>query len=503
MTRKSLAGSCCGLVVGLPWLLCVSIAGCASQGGAPTTPPELLGAPVADMADGGASSDLKPSKPLLWVKQLPASDNVDMVRQIAVDKSGNVFVACMFSGPTDFGDGPRNSQGNHDVALVKLTAAGDLVWVRQFGTSQEEWALRLVTDTSGNVIIAGSFSEPLNFGAGPVTSHGRDDYFLAKFSGAGGLMWAKALGSVEIERNNAELAVDLDGNIYFAGQFNLSAMSGSIDLGGGPLTSAGYADGFVAKFDPGGAHVFSKRLGGPYFDYVMSLALDKSGDILIGGQLTGPVDLGGGKMGPGDAGTPWAFVERLDKSGSYKWAVGFYSTGTPRVTALAIDDNGAIVVGGDYTYTLQTKTISLADPTGRLHNYLLQLDASGAEKWARGLVSGSVTDFSYGFLIDGSRILVGGYFEGSGDFGLGPRKSAGSSDGYLGAYSLAGMPQWVRQVGGDGDDWISAIARSADAIYAGGVFSKTVDFGGEVLTSKGFIDGFVMKLPLTPPVTPP
>src|SRR3569832_2672291 len=105
-------------------LFCIEMwSGCASHGGASMIPGDLgssLPPDLASLPDSGVPSDLLAEKSLFWLKQLPSSTNVDLLKQVAIDKSGNVFVACQFSALSDFGDGPRTSKGNHDDALVKL-----------------------------------------------------------------------------------------------------------------------------------------------------------------------------------------------------------------------------------------------------------------------------------------------------------------------------------------------------------------------------------------------
>ena len=504
MSKKTRARTLSGLLL----LFCAEAwSGCASQGGAP--PPADLGAgPLPDLADRDLATtdaagppDLRADKSLLWLKQLPSSANVDSVRQIAVDKSGNVFAACQFSAQTDFGDGPRDTRGDHDIALVKLTAQGDLVWVRQFGSTEADMSLAMATDDSGSVVVAGSFTGSIDLGSGPLTSHGQNDYYLAKYAGDGRLLWAQAVGSSDFDSYFASLAVDGSGQIYFTGSFGLGTRDATIDLGGGPLRTAGYADGFLVKYDPSGTHVFSKRLGGPWHDALLSVAVDKGGDILLGGQMSGTVDVGGGAMNPGTETTTWGAIVRLTSSGAYKWATAYY-TGAARVADLAIDETGAIAVSGSFARMMQTRTTSLSSLDARTHGFLLQLDAAGSEKWARATMAGGAADTTLSLLLDSNRIYLGGTFEGTATFGTGAHTAIGGSDGYLGAYSLDGVPQWIRTFGSADGDEVHALGRGPDALYAGGAFSATVDFAGTKLTAKAATDGFLAKLPLVPPAVP-
>jgi hypothetical protein len=60
------------------------------------------------------------------------------------------------------------------------------------------------------------------------------------------------LGSVE----GLSMATTATGNIALAG-----LLQGSVDLGNGPLSSAGGTDLVVADFDPAGAPIWSRRFG--------------------------------------------------------------------------------------------------------------------------------------------------------------------------------------------------------------------------------------------------
>jgi hypothetical protein len=115
-------------------------------------------------------------------------------------------------------------------------------------------------DGGDNAIIAGSFQSTVNFGGFALgepllTSAGVADIFVAKYDPAGGYRWSKRYGS---SGDDSVLAMDADagGNIAVTGYF-----AGSVDFGGGPLTSAGSRDVFFAKFDAAGRTVVQGRAG--------------------------------------------------------------------------------------------------------------------------------------------------------------------------------------------------------------------------------------------------
>lgn len=432
------------------------------------------------------SPDLVPPSLVLSLSQLCGGPSTEQVRRLAQDSSGNLIFGCVFSGSVDFGDGMRTSRGGYDVAIVKLSPQGSLIWARQFGNALDDTVERLAVAPNGDVLIAGTFKTSLDFGGGPVNGPGGDDYYLAKYASDGRFLWAKAIGGPNNEYNYSGLAVDGSGNVYFGCGFNAA----TINVGGSPLTSAGYMDILLAKFDPNGGHIFSKRLGAGSFDYLMSLSLDSNGDILIGGQLGGTVDLGGGPINPGAATTDWAYVARFTGSGNFVWAQGYF-TGAPRVTNLTVDASGNAYAVGPYFDLMQTKTASLTNPSKTYRGFVIQLDRAGKEGWAKTLVGSSGFDIPLSVTVDPQGVYVGGYFNGTISTPTGPLTSM-MDDGYLVSYSPNGTQRFVDRYGGGSADMVYTLAAVSDGLWVGGSFSSTVDFHGTPRTAQG-TDGFVLK----------
>ena len=83
----------------------------------------------------------------------------------------------------------------------------------------------------------------------------------------------------------------------------------TVDFGGGGLTSAGLGDIFVAKYDAAGNHLWSKRFGGPSGGYGYSVTVDSANHVFVTGGFVGTVDFGGG--GLTSAGQSDIFVAKL------------------------------------------------------------------------------------------------------------------------------------------------------------------------------------------------
>jgi hypothetical protein len=111
-----------------------------------------------------------------WTQQLGSSAN-DKAWAVATDSQGNLYVA----GST-FGDLDGNTNaGDYDMFLVKYDSTGAKQWVRQLGTSSNDEGHGVATDSQGNVYVAGETNGDLDAG----TSAGGVDVFVVKYDGAG------------------------------------------------------------------------------------------------------------------------------------------------------------------------------------------------------------------------------------------------------------------------------------------------------------------------------
>ena len=90
--------------------------------------------------------------------------------------------------------------------------------------------------------------------------------------------WVKSIGGDDVDGVNA-IAVDSVGNIYVTGSFKETVdfdPSSSVSN----LTSTGYSDVFLAKYDSSGSYLWAKKMGGLYWDYGTAICLDDLGNIL-------------------------------------------------------------------------------------------------------------------------------------------------------------------------------------------------------------------------------
>jgi len=170
-------------------------------------------------------SKYDPAGNLQWVRQL-APTSGESSRAVSADGTGNVY----FGGDT-FGslDGPN--AGGADAFVGKYDAVGNLLWVRQLGSSAEDIGRSVAADAAGNVFIsgytAGSLAEP---------NAGGRDFFVSKYDAAGNLLWTRQFGTAA-DDDCFGLFADGLGDVYLTGHTR-----GSL---GGP--NAGNYDAFLIK----------------------------------------------------------------------------------------------------------------------------------------------------------------------------------------------------------------------------------------------------------------
>jgi fibronectin type 3 domain-containing protein len=230
-------------------------------------------------------------------------------RGISVDPSNNVVIAGYFGGPVDFGGGALTSAGAMDVFVAKYAGSdGHWLWAKRYGDANDQHANAVATDSSGNVIVTGDFLSAIDFGGGALApSPGTQTIFLAKLAAAdGGHLWADSFVAAGLNVGSYGWAVAIDG----ANNIIMTGqMSGPVDFGGGPLSSVGGV--FSAKYGPTGVHLWSKdfRGGGGQGRGVDTGPGDK---IVITGAFDSIQDFGGGDLrSAGNTGTDFFLLSLL------------------------------------------------------------------------------------------------------------------------------------------------------------------------------------------------
>lgn len=350
---------------------------------------------------------LDPQGNFIWGKEFGGT-RYTLPESMFVDQAGNVYLTGMFSDTVDFDPGagefklvakPTSGTENLDVFVEKLNTNGEFQWAKAMGNLDVDQGQGIDVDKNGNVFVTGSITGTVDFNTGGAAVllglNGVVNTFIAQYSPAGALIWAKELSGTYHSFSRC-LRVDRKGNIYTSGIFN-----STVDFDPGPgvfklnsVTDAAFmvkldpagnflwakkdvageqfdvddqeniityntsaSNGVLSKYDIKGDQVWTKSIGGRPLPWVTSsrcVRLDASGNIFLSGHYyyTQDFDPGPGTYNmtavSGLSYVPDNFVLRLDANGNFVWAKSFGGWGEEGVHCLAVDASGNIYTTGTF-----------------------------------------------------------------------------------------------------------------------------------------------------------
>ena len=227
---------------------------------------------------------------------------------VAIAQDGSIAVVGATGGTVDFGGGPLVGDGFTDVTLTRFDANGALLWAKVYGDASFQFCHRVEVSPAGDYYLCGRTDGAIDFGGGELSGPG-ENTFLVKLDSSGAHLWSHLFPRPWGYGSDLEVAAD--GNLYVVGSF-----TGSTDLGGGMLTSAGLNDALAACFTPAGQHLWSHRYGDADFQYLTGVADDRLGNTVFFGDFMGSLEMGGNvltatawelimaKLGPGPSDVP-------------------------------------------------------------------------------------------------------------------------------------------------------------------------------------------------------
>ncbi len=311
------------------------------------------GSPVITYTAGidAFAAKLDSSGNLIWNTFL-GGGGTDAGYGIAVDGSGNVYVAGEITAT--WGSPVITYTAGYDAFAAKLDSNGALTWNTFLGGSGDDPGRAVAVDASGNVYVAGwsgaTWGSPVRgftLGLGP-------DAFAAKLDASGNLIWNTFLGGSESDAGSG-IAVDRGGNVYVAGYSYASwgspvrAFSGGVDAFVAKLDSSGNltwnASGNpISGFNPtsGVNPTWNTFLGGSGLDWGNAIAVDESGNVYVAGDSSAtwgsPVRAYTSIYDP--------FAAKLNSSGALTWNTFLGGNGFDYGNAIAVDGIGNVYVAG-------------------------------------------------------------------------------------------------------------------------------------------------------------
>ena len=201
------------------------------------------------------------------------------------------------------------------TALPNLARAQTIQWIRQFGSTQDDYARGLAVDSTGVYVVGfttGTLPRQTN-------NAGLGDAFVRRYDTNGNELWTRQFGT---DGDDVAYGVAVD----ITGAYVVGFSSGT--LPGQTRTEGGGDDVFVRKYDRNGAEEWTRQFGTASrfarqgIDEAYGVAVDASGVFVVGytsdtlpGQTTG---------GGGDA-----FLRKYDGNGTEQWTRQFFCLRKP------------------------------------------------------------------------------------------------------------------------------------------------------------------------------
>ena len=457
--------------------------------------------PKADSLSGTTFvAKLDTNNNILWSKVI-SSNNLLIGNSVAIDSSGNVFVAGYFYGTVVFNPGdPVSSRTsiNQDSFLVKYNSSGAYQSVKTFDASSGNTnTFTIAIDSSGNVYVAGQFSGTVVFNPGdPISSvtSSSNNGFLVKYNSSAVYSWAKTMqsnGNNVGQANSNSIATDSSGNKYVAGYFNGTVVFNPGDPSSSMTSSSN--NGFLVKYNKDGIYqsvkIFDSSNGG--YAATNSVSIDSNSNVYVAGYFNGTVVFNPGDPGSSvnsSSGYNKGFLVKYNSSGVYQSVKTFDADtngGNAYIYSLAVDSSGNVYVAGQFTGTV---VFNPGDPGSSVtsnngDSFLVKYNSSGVYQSVKTFDTSSGNANTNSMAVDSSgNVFVAGIFYGTTVFNpgdLGSSVTGNSGDSFLVKYNSNGVYQSVKTIHNtsNGDMAIDSIAfDSSGNIFAAGFLSGTAIF---------------------------
>ncbi|PTL75504.1 hypothetical protein [Vitiosangium sp. GDMCC 1.1324] len=210
------------------------------------------------------------------------------VTSLALDSSGNISVVGFVEGEVDLGGGPISTASPRGPFIARFSPEMRHQWSR--GLWGAEGLATGVAVDSGRILVVGEFSGGFSFQGQLLRANGKDA-FVAAYNSKGGELWAQ-----HFAESATAVAVDGDNCVVVTGQYRPGESAGGSTL---PFRAGGSPDNhlYVVKLYEGSGN--SEWSRGLYSDGVLrgeTLAVTRSGDVVLLPRVGGMIDVGSGPV---------------------------------------------------------------------------------------------------------------------------------------------------------------------------------------------------------------
>ena len=444
-----------------------------------------------------------------WAKSI-GDVNEDYLTSVCEINGNGYVVGGYFRGEITIDDEFVTSNGSNDLMILKLSKDGATEWIRAVGGTDSEQLTALTPTTDGGIIIGGTYvSEEIildDYVIKRSNSSNKTESMIIKYSEEGEQLWATEIGDdddiiinsiSEIKeeefiiggRYSGSITVEIgkatnnlfssnydamllkiipekekivsnvltsetigaissnDGGYVVAGRYDNTKI-----IGHHTLSSAGWDDIYIAKFNSSDHVEWVTSIGGTTNDGFSAIIETSDGGILIKGNV-GNNTLVGNKVISG------CFLAKYSSEGNFDWVTNI----PPGSMILKNDEGGCYITGyfddakvqiGDTI--INNDSIKYYSYGGEYRNYeksyISKFKYDGSIEWIKTLEGPKAEKIKATIVTEDGGCLVGGVFSTE-EFRVGDHTliNQGGLDGMVIKYSKKGDVEWASSIYGESD----------------------------------------------------
>jgi hypothetical protein len=297
------------------------------------------------------------------------------------NEGGFTFAVASYSNDHDV----SGNHGGDDVWLGKIDSAGNLLWQKSYGGTDNDIPFALKITSDGGYIVAGeTYSNDFDVQGNHDTTGIESDVWVLKIDSAGNIEWQKCLGGVGTDKA-FDIQVTSDSDYIVVG-WEQSGDNGDVN------GSHGARDIWVIKLNHFGILQWQKCYGGSFIDEGYSIRETPDNGFIVAGS-TGSVD--GDVININGDFEYWLF--KINSTGIIQWQKSYGgSRGELAFAFTQTGDGGYYLTGATSSFDGEVSGLHGDTIWPNIHSdyWVIKVDSIGTLQWQICL-GGSQADIAY------------------------------------------------------------------------------------------------------------
>jgi hypothetical protein len=309
-----------------------------------------------------------------WDKRF-GGDSYDFLYSCRQTADGG-YILAGYSHSDSTGDKTEPSRGHYDFWLVRTDAAGNKLWDKRYGGSDEEYLFTMEICHDHGFLLGG-YSMSDSSGDKTQNSRGAGDFWIVKTDSVGNKQWDRRYGGNRDE-SIWTLVPTRDGGYILGGPSGSDAGGDKTDGLWDTCSACLIGDYWVVKIDSAGNKEWDKTYGGENQENLFSIIQTHDGGYLLAGSSKSGV--GGNKSQPSKGAEDY-WVIKIDSLGAIMWDNDYGGWHIEdEIGNISMTSDGAYLIPGT-SYTPLANGDKSEDNMGLEQFWLLKIDEDGTKIW--------------------------------------------------------------------------------------------------------------------------